>query len=144
MENLAFGLQITVVGMGIVFGLLAVLWLLLTLVLRFERRGEARAPAAELTDRVARAAEPAEVAGATATRPPLAPVGPVRLVGAPEGLDPRLVAAVSVAVLRHADTRRRQAAPAMRSYWPGSLLFASRWVAAGRMRQGQIWRRRAR
>ena len=35
MENLAFGLQITVVGMGIVFGLLAVLWLLLSLVLRF-------------------------------------------------------------------------------------------------------------
>ena len=61
-----------------------------------------------------------------------------------DGLDPQLVAAITVAVLRHAETRRRQAAPAMRSYWPGSLLFASRWVAAGRMRQGQTWRRRAR
>ena len=141
MENLAFGLQITVVGMGIVFGLLAVLWLLLSLVLRFERRGEARPP----TDEPA-AAGPATavVAGATAAGPALEPARPVRLIGAPEGLDPRLIAAVTVAVLRHAETRRRQAAPAMRSYWPGSLLFASRWVAAGRMRQGQIWRRRAR
>ncbi len=146
MENLAFGLQITVVGMGIVFGLLAVLWLLLSLVLRFEQRGEARAPAVEPA-----AAGPATavVAGVTAAGPALAPgalapARPVRLVGAPEGLDPRLIAAVTVAVLRHAETRRRQAAPAMRSYWPGSLLFASRWVAAGRMRQGQIWRRRAR
>lgn len=141
MENLAFGLQITVVGMGIVFGLLAVLWLLLSLVLRFERRGEARAPDAEPT-----AAGPGTAvgAGAVATGPALAPGSPVRLVGAPESLDPRLVAAVTVAVLRHAETRRRQAAPAMRSSWPGSLLFASRWVAAGRMRQGQIWRRRAR
>jgi hypothetical protein len=55
--------------------------------------------------------------------------------------DPRLVAAITVAILRHEATRRLQAAPAMRSYWPGSLLFASRWVAAGRTRQGQSWRR---
>lgn len=139
MENLAFGLQVTAVGMGIVFGLLAALWLLLTLVLRFEQRGEALEPAATPSEGVA---GPAVVVGAAALagRPP---AGPVRLVGAPADLDPRLVAAVSVAVLRHADARRRQAAPAMRSYWPGSLLFASRWVAAGRMRQGQIWRRRA-
>jgi Na+-transporting methylmalonyl-CoA/oxaloacetate decarboxylase gamma subunit len=141
MENLAFGLQISVVGMGIVFGLLAVLRLLLSLVLRFERRGEALAPAAEPT---AGEAGAAVAVGTTTTGPAPAPAGPVRLVGAPAGLDPRLVAAVTVAVLRHAETRRRQAAPAMRSYWPGSLLFASRWVAAGRMRQGQIWRRRAR
>lgn len=144
MDNLAFGLQVTVVGMGIVFGMLAVLWLLLTLVLRFEQRGQALAPAAAPTEGVAGAAAPGmpRAPAPDATAP--APAGPVRLVGAPADLDPRLVAAVGVAVLRHADARRRQAAPAMRSYWPGSLLFASRWVAAGRMRQGQIWRRRAR
>ena len=147
MENLAFGLQITVVGMGIVFGLLAVLWLLLSArpPLRTARRGppaDRRAGRRGARDRRGRRSHGGRPRARA--RPPLAPARPVRLVGAPEGLDPRLIAAVTVAVLRHAETRRRQAAPAMRSYWPGSLLFASRWVAAGRMRQGQIWRRRAR
>ncbi len=161
MENLGFGLAVTVVGMGIVFGLLALMWILLTLALRFERRHDASGPAAEVArpaaGEVARAAEEAPAAGeglsgaedavpgmsVSGAEAVPAAAGPVRLVGAPAGMDPRLVAAVTVAVLRHAETRRRQAAPAMRSYWPGSLLFASRWVAAGRMRQGQIWRRRA-
>jgi hypothetical protein len=67
----------------------------------------------------------------------------VRIAGA-EALDPALVAAITVAVIDHAEARRLQAAPAMRSYWPGSLLFASRWVSAGRTRQGQSWRRRPR
>ncbi len=114
MDDLAFGLQTTALGMGIVFGVLVLLWLLLTLALRVERRS------------------PAAVAPMT---------GSVRVTGAPD-LDPALVAAITVAVLRHAEARRLQAAPAMRSYWPGSLLFASRWVAAGRTRQGQSWRRR--
>ena len=73
-----------------------------------------------------------------------APATPaVRLAGAPPDLDPRLVAAIGVVVLRHAEMRRRQAAPAMRAYWPGSLLFASRWVASGRARQTRSWTRRA-
>ena len=37
MDNLSWGLQITVLGMGLVFGLLALLWGLLTLVQRFDR-----------------------------------------------------------------------------------------------------------
>ncbi len=42
MENLGWGLQMTVVGMGLVFLLLALLWGLLTLVLAFDRApGEA-------------------------------------------------------------------------------------------------------
>lgn len=114
MDDLAFGLQTTALGMGIVFGVLIVMWLLLTLVLRLERRSPATAPPT---------------------------TGAIRVTGAPE-LDPALVAAITVAVLRHTEARRLQAAPAMRSYWPGSLLFASRWVAAGRTRQGQSWRRR--
>jgi hypothetical protein len=60
------------------------------------------------------------------------------------GLDPDLLAAITVAVVTHRATRRREAAPAMRSYWPGSLLYASRWVAAGRARQNYGWRRRGR
>ena len=42
-----------------------------------------------------------------------------------------LIAAITVATLTHRAHRRREAAPAMRSYWPGSLLYASRWVGAG-------------
>lgn len=118
MDNLGFGLQVTVLGLGIVFGLLLVLWLLLTLALRFEGQPPQPEP------------EAARVS--------------IRPLGGQGELEPRLVAAIAVAIARHAEARRRQAAPAMRSYWPGSLLFASRWVAAGRMRQGQSWRRRPR
>jgi sodium pump decarboxylase gamma subunit len=121
MDNLGFGVTVTLLGLGIVFGLLIVLWLLLTLALRFERRGTT-------------ADVPADIVTIRPTGG-----GDMR-----EALDPQLVAAITVAIVRHADARRRQAAPAMRSYWPGSLLFASRWVASGRMRQGQSWRRRSR
>jgi hypothetical protein len=51
------------------------------------------------------------------------------------------VAAITIAVLTHKSVRRREAAPAMRSYWPGSLLYASRWVASGRARQNRSWHR---
>jgi Na+-transporting methylmalonyl-CoA/oxaloacetate decarboxylase gamma subunit len=118
MDNLGFGLQVTLLGLGIVFGLLLLLWGLLTLALRFESRSPvAEPPPARFT---------------------------IRPLDGPAEIEPRLVAAIAVAIARHADARRRQAAPAMRSYWPGSLLFASRWVASGRMRQGQTWRRRSR
>ena len=110
MENLGWGLQMTVVGMGLVFALLAALWGLLTLVLRFD----AAPVAAQRRDAKA-----------------VPSLGP----------DPDLVAAITVAVLTHKAVRRRQAAPAMRSYWPGSLLYASRWVATGRARQNRSWRR---
>ena len=128
MDDLGFGLEITVVGMGIVFGVLVLLWGLLTLALRLEARRARGGPGDD-------AGPPEPSAGE-------APGGVVRLVGAPGDLDPALVAAVTVAVLRHTEALRLQAAPSMRSYWPGSLLFASRWVAAGRTRQGQSWRRR--
>ena len=113
MDDLGFGLGVTVAGLGIVFGLLGALWLLLTIALRLDRR------------RTASPARPAASGRAT-------------------DMDPRLVAAISVAVLRHAEALRRQAAPTMRSHSPGSLLFASHWVTAGRTRQSQPWRRRAR
>ena len=114
MENLGWGLQMTVVGMGLVFALLAALWGLLNLVLRFDK-------------------PPAPAAHAVETAPAEAPA---------EGMDADLVAAITVAVLTHKAVRRHQAAPAMRSYWPGSLLYASRWVATGRARQNRSWRGR--
>jgi sodium pump decarboxylase gamma subunit len=139
MDNLGFGLVTTVLGMGIVFGLLALLWALLSLVLRVERRGVARAAGAAPSP----AAEPAgATSGAADADAGQSARTALRVTGLPGDLDPRLVAAITVAVLRHEAARRQQAAPAMRSYWPGSLLFASRWVASGRMRQGQTWRRR--
>jgi len=114
-ENLGWGLQMTVVGMGLVFGLLAALWGLLGLVLRFDAPPVAPGPATRAVEQ------------ATAE----APTG---------GMDADLVAAITVAVLTHKAVRRRQAAPALRSYWPGSLLYASRWVAIGRARQNRSWR----
>jgi glutaconyl-CoA/methylmalonyl-CoA decarboxylase subunit delta len=124
MENLGFGLQTTAIGMGLVFGLLALLWLLLTAVLHFDR-ARATANPAEVTDAPARA----ERLGA---------------VSAPADLEPELVAAIMIAVRAHVEDQRLQAAPAMRIYWPGSLLHASRWVAAGRTRQNRSWGRRGR
>ena len=113
MDNLGWGLQITALGMGLVFGLLALLWGLLTLVQRWDRPAVA------------------------ASRVEAAPA-------AEEGMDPALVAAIVTAALAHRAHRRREAAPAMRSHWPGSQLYASRWVAAGRTRQNQSWQRRGR
>ena len=117
MENLLWGLQTTVLGMGLVFGLLALMWGLLTLALRLDTPLAPPPPAA--APRPAQAPEPA-----------MAP-----------GLDAQTVAAIVVATLAHRAQRRREAAPAMRSYWPGSLLYASRWVGAGRARQNHGLRR---
>jgi len=111
MDNLGWGLQMTALGMGLVFGLLALLWGLLTLMLRFDTPHPERSAVA-----------PSETV-------PEAP------------LDPALVAAISVAVLAHNAQRRAEAAPGMRIHWPGSLLHASRWVAAGRARQNHSWQR---
>lgn len=117
-ERLTTGLNITVLGMGLVFLLLALLWALLTVMLRLDRPP---------------ASEPEE--GIAPARP--APKKPVKL-------SPELLSAITVAVFTHQAVLRKQAAPAMRSYWPGSILFASRWVAAGRHQQTQSWNPRAR
>lgn len=119
MENLLWGLQTTALGMGLVFGLLALLWGLLAIVLRLDRPP----PTAE-----------AEATAASATASPVETQAP----------DPELLAAILVATLAHRAVRRNEAAPVMRSYWPGSLLHASRWLGAGRARQNHSWQRRGR
>jgi len=113
-SSLTTGLELTVWGMGLVFLLLAILWALLVLMLRMDRP-EPPAPAPQ------RAA------------PPPAPVP------AEPSVPGELMAAISLAVLTHQAVLRKQAAPTMRSHWPGSILFASRWVAAGRHQQTQNW-----
>lgn len=115
MSDLVFGLSISGMGMGLVFGLLALLWGVLSLIGRVDGRLVAR-----------------EEAQATRTRP--APA--VAAGAAPEvELEPELLAAIALAVGDYATLLRRQAAPAHRTTQPGSQLYASRWLAAGRTRQ---------
>jgi sodium pump decarboxylase gamma subunit len=125
MENMAFGLNITLIGMSLVFALLALLWLVLTLIgkidsLPFMKRGEAAAAPAE--------EEPAESYVVTESRS--------------DEIDPDMMAAITVAIAAHVAMRRRQGAPSMRMTVPGSQIFASRWVAAGRARQTGSWAKR--
>ena len=136
MENLGWGLQITALGMGLVFALLALLWGLLTLVLRLDRAPEATTLQGQASDTVALAS--ADTTGGTLGGAD----GKRAMQSSADALDPDLIAAIVVATLAHKAIRRREAAPVMRSYWPGSLLFASRWVAVGRSRQNRSWQRR--
>jgi sodium pump decarboxylase gamma subunit len=117
-ERLMTGLNVTVLGMGLVFVLLALLWALLTVMLRLDRQ-----PLREPEQNVARSRPEAK--------------RPVKLA-------PELLSAIAVAVFTHQAVLRKQAAPAMRSYWPGSILFASRWVTSGRHQQTQSWNPRVR
>ena len=128
MENLGWGLQMTALGMGLVFALLALLWGLLTLVLKFDPIP-------------AEPASPPGAAAAGAERIASVAGGEPVVVHSVDGMDAAVVAAITIAVLRHKAVGRREAAPSMRLYWPGSLLYASRWVASGRARQNRSWHR---
>ena len=136
MEHLGWGLEMTVLGMGLVFALLALLWLLLTIVLKLDKEDE---PEEELSpqaatveaERIAAIADDA-VGAQTPERPTV------------NGMPADLVAAILVATHKHRQTMRRQAAPLVRSVWPGSQLFASRWLATGRARQTNNWQPRGR
>jgi Na+-transporting methylmalonyl-CoA/oxaloacetate decarboxylase gamma subunit len=124
MSDLAFGLSITGMGMGLVFGLLALLWGALALLGRVdawlpEGGGEEEAP------------PPA----------PAAQGGAVRIADGRE-LDDDTLAAIALAVGAHAALLRMQAAPEQRATQPGSQIYASRWLAAGRTRQTRVYNRR--
>ncbi len=114
MSDLAWGLMMMLAGMGAVFALLLALMGVLLAVGRLDSR-----------------------------KPPPVPVPPTEEEAAPsasgvrilaDGLTEDQVAAITVAVVTHAEHRRRQAAPETRAFAPGSQLFASRWVAVGRSR----------
>jgi len=68
--------------------------------------------------------------------PPAAPEA-APAVTATTTIAPEKLSAMVIAVLLHRSLRRKQAAPAMRTHWPGTL--PSRWVVAGRTRQTQSW-----
>ncbi len=122
MSDLVFGLGITGVGMGLVFALLGLLWGALVVLGRLD------------------AVLPAEEEEEKAT--PEAEGGAARL-DAPE-LDPDLLAAIAIAVGQHAALLRMQAAPEQRTTQPGSQIYASRWLAAGRTRQTRVYKTRRR
>ena len=69
---------------------------------------------------------------------PAAPA--VRIIA--DGLDENQVAAITVAVMQHAEIRRRSAGPETRAHAPGSQLFASRWLSVGRGNQTNPFSRR--
>ena len=119
-----------VVGMGVVFALLFLLTGVLMLIGRLDRPAPAEPEPVEATP------EPADPIEAARSEP--APA--VRIVA--DGLDEDQVAAITVAVLTHAETRRRKAAPETRAHAPGSQLFASRWLSVGRGLQNNPFTRR--
>jgi Na+-transporting methylmalonyl-CoA/oxaloacetate decarboxylase gamma subunit len=134
MEHLGWGLQMTVLGMGLVFTLLVLLWGLLTLVLKLDREPQEPATREEVAEEAQEVLERAE--DKVGVQVPLVPTV--------NGMDADLVAAMVIAVLRHKAERRQVAAASARSYWPGSLLYASRWVGAGRSRQARTWQPKGR
>lgn len=134
MENIGWGLQMTVLGMGLVFALLALLWLLLTLILKLDKEPVVEISAQKATVEAERVAAIADQA-VGAQIPEQATVN---------GMPVDLVAAILVATHKHRRTMRREAAPLVRSVWPGSQIFASRWLATGRARQNNNWQPRGR
>ena len=132
MENLGWGLQITVLGMGLVFALLALLWGLLTLVLALDKEPKVPMSAHETqaeAERIAAAADDA-IGAQTPEHPTV------------NGMPADLVAAIMIATMRHRLALRREATPLMRSYWPGNQLLSGQWVATGRARQNNTWQGR--
>lgn len=132
MDNLGFGLEMTLAGMGTVFGLLLVLMLLLMAIGALDRPGEKPAVAAAPT--------PPALEDVQDPVPAKADYPSVRIMH--NGLTADQIAAITIAVVTHAAVRRNQAAPAMRAHEPGSHLYASRWVNAGRGNQNTAWRRK--
>ena len=124
MDDLGFGLWLTALGMGTVFGVLVLLLVVLKLLGWSESRSGSRA--------ARRTEPPPGVGAADAGSTPTTGVAP---------LTGDEIAAITIAVITHARVRRQQAAPAMRAHEPGSHLFANRWVSIGRGYQQQSWTR---
>jgi len=119
------GFELTVYGMGLVFLLLAVLWGLIAMLIRFDT-----------PEPVVEATEPPAAGGAVSD-------GRTAVLSEDaKELQPELLAAVVIACRAHRMARRKQAAPEMRTHVPGSL--PSRWIGTGRTRQNRSWSRRGR
>lgn len=111
MEHLDWGIKMTVLGMGLVFALLGLLWALLTVILMLDKEEEV----------------PEHVAADAGYEEPEA-------VSA--GIPANLVSAIVIAALKHKKSLRG-GAPMMQTTWSGSQ--SSLWAAAGRARQTNTW-----
>lgn len=109
MSSIGIGLQLTIFGMGLVFVLLAVMALLIKSLLR--------------TD----SAQPG-----TGTTPQEEPAPTP-----PPYFDADSLAAITIAVITHRAKRRKEAAPEMRRFRPGTE--QSRWVTVGRAQCTTNW-----
>ena len=127
MENIGWGLYMTVSGMGSVFLLLAVLMMLLLGIGRLDQPKPAAVEGSE--DVILREVAESSPESMDAT-----------ITLDANGLSPEQVVAITVAVAAHAKTRRGQAAQDARRVAPDSQLHASRWVAIGRAYQNQPWK----
>ena len=114
MDNLGWGLQMTVLGMGLVFLLLALLWGLLTLVLTLDKT-----PAPK--------PEPPSAAPMDATQ---------------TALPADLIAVIAVAALKHRSALRHEAARLGWRASSNEEASGSRWVVTGRARQNASWQPR--
>lgn len=129
MSDLAWGLGMMAIGMGVVFALLAVLMGVLILAGRLDRPRATEIGDDDVDDAALDAGAASSVD---------APA--VRILA--DGLDETQVAAIAIAVVTHAENHRRKAAPETRAHAPGSQLFASRWVSVGRGHQTRPFTRR--
>lgn len=134
LADLQWGLMMMVVGMGVVFALLLALMLVLMLIGRLDRQAGEELPDLVAVEAPSVLVGSGDAAALGGTQPA------VRIVA--DGLDENQVAAITVAVITHAESRRRKAAPETRAHAPGSQLFASRWLAVGRGFQNNPFTRR--
>lgn len=129
--DLLWGLMMMLVGMGTVFLLLLALMGVLMLTMRLDRpRRESVVAPTPGENAPARMTVTADAEGRTSVA-----------VDA-SGFDADTIAAIAVAVMTHAEHRRRLAGPEVRAHAPGSQLFASRWVSVGRGNQTRPFRRK--
>lgn len=134
METLNTGIELTVIGMKLVFAVLILLATLIATGMRLVDRAGSRA-----------ADQPAPENNAAEQARPALTLHRLMPPDQPDNRSDRQpsadeLAAIAIAVQLHQTVRRKQAAPAMRTHQPGTL--PSRWLAIGRTRQNRTWQRR--
>jgi len=121
MDNMAWGLYMTVAGMGTVFLLLALLMLVLLGIGKIDPAGRAGR------------ADPATADDPALDAPAASPQ--------PDDLSPEMIAAITIAVITHANRRRGQVTSAPHPLALANQPPPSRWVSIGRTNQTRPWSR---
>lgn len=138
----AWGGMMTAWGMGTVFALLALLFFTLWGIGVLDQRRQTALEAKSAKAAALVAAPAVADRTAAASDGEAGEAAPSVTMTNTDGLDDDTLAAIAVAVIKHAEIRRKQAAPESRPNAPGSQLFASRWVTAGRTLQNSPFTRR--